>query len=274
MRPPRSLDKLRAALLAEHPTPTASSSSTSDGGQFVAESASSAALSALQALSASLGIDMGGETAVAAVQARRKMGKRERSAEKQKRDAFFKEQSILAKQLQEPKQADGDETRRSEGKRPARIDRPPRLICKYWMEGRCQKGSACTFSHDVAPNKTPEEARSAEPCRYYMAGSCIRGDTCLYSHDLGTQPCRFWHGRGECSAGVQCRYSHADVSDEVKAELMLQMRKAAAPQQPLGEPPSRHVVTELALQPASDVEAVLPRRVFSVPRIPNLESLM
>lgn len=275
LRPPRSLDKLRAALMAEHAVP-AISGDIINNNHLITKPAgiSSLALSALQTLSASLGIDTGNEAEVA-VKTRRKTGKKERSAEKQKRDAFFKEQSLLTKQLKEPKHAAKDEAGRAEGKKPARVDRPPKVICKYWMEGRCQKGAACTFSHDIAPNKTPEEARSAESCRYYMAGSCIRGDTCLYSHDLSTLPCRFWHGRGECSAGEQCRYSHADVSDEVKAELMLQMRKSIALQQPVAELPPRQTIAELAfLQPASDVEAMMRRRVFSVPKIPNLESLI
>lgn len=99
----------------------------------------------------------------------------------------------------------------------------PRVPCRYWMEGKCSKGEACTFSHALVPNKTSEEARLEEVCRFHIAGSCLKGSSCLYSHDLSKVPCKFFHARGECSLGSACRFSHDAVSEEVRRMLFAEL---------------------------------------------------
>ena len=86
-----------------------------------------------------------------------------------------------------------------------------KIICKFWMEGLCVKGSNCPFSHDAVPNKTAAEARVLEPCRYFINGMCIKGDACLYSHDLSKFPCPFLSKK--CTK-KNCPFSH-EVLDEV-----------------------------------------------------------
>ena len=175
----------------------------------------SAAQSALQALSASLGLDLvttlkpptedlePGE--IIDKRAKKRQEKLAKSA-KYREAALAKKKALL------------------EGKQKATtVQATPKVICKYWMEGKCMKGDQCTFSHASTPTKTAIDARINEPCKYFISGGCMRGDICLYSHDLKEFPCKFFHGIDSCGMGDQCKYSHDPVADEVKAELMLQM---------------------------------------------------
>ena len=50
-----------------------------------------------------------------------------------------------------------------------------REICKYYMHGACNKGTACRFSHDI-------QAPKSTVCSYYLAGNCSYGDKCRYDH--------------------------------------------------------------------------------------------
>lgn len=95
----------------------------------------------------------------------------------------------------------------------------PKSVCKFYMEGLCQKGDTCPFSHAVKPRRTAEEAKSTEICKFYRLGNCLRGSSCIYSHDLSNVPCRFYHLKGECSAGAACRFSHQAISEEARIQL-------------------------------------------------------
>ena len=87
------------------------------------------------------------------------------------------------------------------------------------MEGLCTKGAACTFSHDVKPRKTLEEAKVKEVCKYFMMGSCLKGEQCIFSHDLKRKPCKFYHLWSSCAAGRDCRFSHDPIDQETYARL-------------------------------------------------------
>jgi len=95
----------------------------------------------------------------------------------------------------------------------------PRVVCRYFMEGTCSKGERCTFSHNVTPNRTSEEARKSETCKYFIVGSCMKGSSCQFSHDLSAVPCRYHHVWRTCTAGDGCRYSHAPISEEEMKKL-------------------------------------------------------
>lgn len=49
------------------------------------------------------------------------------------------------------------------------------VLCRYYMNGACNKGEDCAFSHDFA-------AMPAQTCRYFLAGFCAYGDKCRYDH--------------------------------------------------------------------------------------------
>ncbi|KAJ1557334.1 hypothetical protein HK405_000207, partial [Cladochytrium tenue] len=43
------------------------------------------------------------------------------------------------------------------------------------------------------------------------SGRCTRGAACSFSHDVSAQPCAFLHLRGGCARGAACPYSHAPL---------------------------------------------------------------
>ena len=50
-----------------------------------------------------------------------------------------------------------------------------KVLCRYHMNGMCNKGEQCAFSHDFA-------AMPSQTCRYYLAGCCAYGDQCRFDH--------------------------------------------------------------------------------------------
>ncbi|PIC37082.1 hypothetical protein B9Z55_015844 [Caenorhabditis nigoni] len=47
--------------------------------------------------------------------------------------------------------------------------------CRYFANGICSKGNACTFRHD-------ETARSENICQFHLAGKCSFGGACRFKH--------------------------------------------------------------------------------------------
>lgn len=124
---------------------------------------------------------------------------------------------------------------------PRFVESKPRVLCRYWMEGKCTKGEECTFSHAQKPLKTPEEAKSEQVCKFFMAGNCLKGDTCLYSHDLSRVPCKFFHVKNECSAGDSCRFSHDPINEEMRHQLFAEMMGSRDPRLVSSPPPMEHL---------------------------------
>ena len=70
-------------------------------------------------------------------------------------------------------------TRHSKKRKEAPVERRefvPRVLCKYWLEGACQKGEDCTFSHAKLPKK------KIEICKFFLTNTCLKGEACIYSH--------------------------------------------------------------------------------------------
>ncbi|KAI6028938.1 hypothetical protein EDC04DRAFT_2715312 [Pisolithus marmoratus] len=47
---------------------------------------------------------------------------------------------------------------------------------------------------------------SSQPCRFYLAGRCNRGSSCGFSHGV----CRYWQAGNRCKRGDSCWYLYAD----------------------------------------------------------------
>ena len=74
-----------------------------------------------------------------------------------------------------------------------------KMICNFYVNGACNKGKECPFSHD-AP-----QVKKTELCKYFLTNNCLKGDECVYSHDTKSYPCKFFHAVGYCEKGENCR---------------------------------------------------------------------
>ncbi len=74
-----------------------------------------------------------------------------------------------------------------------------KMICNFYVNGACNKGRECPFSHDTTQNK------KTELCKYFLTNACVKGNECVYSHDTSTYPCKFFHAIGYCEKGDNCR---------------------------------------------------------------------
>ena len=130
--------------------------------------------------------------------------------------------------------------------REKKVSRQNTVVCKYYLEGKCNKvllfvllnallyrkdnqerhlisemylcflksisfqGNDCQYSHDASHPKK----RHLEQCNYYLKGNCNRGDDCLFLHH--EFPCRFYHMGKECYQGPNCKFSHNKLSEELQ----------------------------------------------------------
>ncbi|KAF1743745.1 hypothetical protein MXB_1570 [Myxobolus squamalis] len=92
--------------------------------------------------------------------------------------------------------------------------------CKFYLEGRCNKGVECEFRHEG------EIIKKREPCKFFLRdGHCLKGVNCAYMH--AEFPCKF-HYWGTCKQTQSCRFSHDLLTDETKTILELHITKTAA----------------------------------------------
>ncbi|XP_063168146.1 zinc finger CCCH domain-containing protein 4 [Candoia aspera] len=90
-------------------------------------------------------------------------------------------------------------------------DKKGKVVCKYFVEGRCTWGEHCNFSHDI------ELPKKRELCKFYITGYCARAENCPYMH--GDFPCKLFHTTGNCINGDDCMFSHEPLTDETRELL-------------------------------------------------------
>ena len=59
-----------------------------------------------------------------------------------------------------------------------------RAPCKFYQEGRCNRGSACPFAHEGQGQRQTERPL----CRFFAQGNCQFGDRCHNRHDQAAGP--------------------------------------------------------------------------------------
>nr|CAH8849134.1 unnamed protein product [Trichobilharzia regenti] len=118
-------------------------------------------------------------------------------------------------------ETDSVDRERVDDRKPSKVNRkkkkrkrdrqPSQSRCKYFMDGRCSKGSSCPFLHDVTPTK------KHELCKFYAVGVCSKESSCSYLH--GEFPCKFFHLTNDCHHGEECKFSHAPLTDFTRSLL-------------------------------------------------------
>ncbi|XP_062995733.1 zinc finger CCCH domain-containing protein 4 isoform X1 [Elgaria multicarinata webbii] len=105
----------------------------------------------------------------------------------------------------------GNYRRNDHDKSHQQSDKKGKVICKYFVEGRCTWGEHCNFSHDI------ELPKKRELCKFYITGYCARAENCPYMH--GDFPCKLFHTTGNCINGDDCMFSHEPLTDETRELL-------------------------------------------------------
>ncbi|KAK8739950.1 hypothetical protein OTU49_003281 [Cherax quadricarinatus] len=113
---------------------------------------------------------------------------------------------------------------RSRSRSPSRKNE---AICMYYMQGSCQRGKGCPYSHDIQPQ------RKMELCKFYMMDCCAKKDKCLYMHK--DFPCKHYHTGVRCKSAEKCKFSHDHLSEAARNVLLKHIE--LAPKDILGDFP-------------------------------------
>eukprot|EP00933_Yihiella_yeosuensis_P053646 TRINITY_DN5190_c0_g1_i2.p1 TRINITY_DN5190_c0_g1~~TRINITY_DN5190_c0_g1_i2.p1 ORF type:complete len:287 (-),score=57.83 TRINITY_DN5190_c0_g1_i2:152-1012(-) len=107
-----------------------------------------------------------------------------------------------------------------------------RNLCKFFLQGSCEKGPACGFAHSEAelgqpadPDATPPLLAKRTICKFFLEGTCGKGSLCGFAHGEGELGqtivvdsgagapeikrtlCKFF-AEGNCELGVTCGFAH------------------------------------------------------------------
>ncbi|XP_063299748.1 zinc finger CCCH domain-containing protein 6 [Pelobates fuscus] len=102
------------------------------------------------------------------------------------------------------------------------VEHKGKQICKYFLEKRCIKGDQCKFDHDA------EIEKKKEICKFYILGYCTKGENCLYMHN--EFPCKFFHTGVKCYQGDNCKFSHEQLTDDMRELLHKHLKMEEEPQ--------------------------------------------
>ncbi|KAL9545845.1 hypothetical protein MBANPS3_006956 [Mucor bainieri] len=94
----------------------------------------------------------------------------------------------------------------------------PLITCRFFANGHCSNGDACTFKHDKDAVVVRDNPKKKIVCEFFKTGSCFKLDACPFSHDLKLEPCRFFHLNNNCKE-ANCPYSHDPLNDDMLTKL-------------------------------------------------------
>ncbi|CAE7454662.1 ML4 [Symbiodinium natans] len=91
-------------------------------------------------------------------------------------------------------------------------------MCKFFLEGRCQNGDACSYAHEATEVRTKPDLTRTSMCRTLLRDGACNNDNCRFAHS--ESELRSTHGffkmkmcvfaqSGKCKHGSQCRFAHS-----------------------------------------------------------------
>ena len=109
--------------------------------------------------------------------------------------------------------------------------------CRFFPQGRCNKGASCPFSH-----VPPAEHVKTAICNKFARGDCPDGDACQFAHGpeqlqvdpraIKTKLCRDFENFGKCPRGNICTFAHGENELQEAQEFR---NPSTAPCPPSGE---------------------------------------
>mmetsp|Transcript_17676 Transcript_17676/g.30931 ORF Transcript_17676/g.30931 Transcript_17676/m.30931 type:complete len:227 (+) Transcript_17676:49-729(+) len=122
-------------------------------------------------------------------------------------------------------------------------------LCQFFMQNRCNRGKACTFSHSLTSLRRKPNLYRTRLCQELEAsGSCAQGDSCCFAHSLeerdqhraiqGTvrQKARRPTGPPQIEAGIEPEVpglrENGDGKDKMKMKLKKQPEDGIEPKEP------------------------------------------
>ncbi|EER17320.1 conserved hypothetical protein [Perkinsus marinus ATCC 50983] len=91
-------------------------------------------------------------------------------------------------------------------------------LCKYHLDGFCNRGDNCTHAHSVEELNSQPDLAKCRMCRVFLQTGHCADSQCPYAHDLETvrssnaffrtKMCDFAK-QGFCKLGNRCRYAHS-----------------------------------------------------------------
>mmetsp|Transcript_11616 Transcript_11616/g.23459 ORF Transcript_11616/g.23459 Transcript_11616/m.23459 type:complete len:298 (+) Transcript_11616:3-896(+) len=107
-------------------------------------------------------------------------------------------------------------------------------LCKFYENGWCLRGTACTFAHSTAELEALPNFRKSKLCADFAKfGTCANGTAC-----------NFAHGKGELRRPFVPKKRGMASGGSTVAVLPVQRVPAVPPQQPLAQPQSQQIQQE------------------------------
>lgn len=96
-------------------------------------------------------------------------------------------------------------------------------ICKFFLEGRCESGEACSYAHEEEEVRNKPDLTRTSMCRNLIRDGACNNKRCRFAHSeeelratngfFKMKMCLFAQS-GKCKSGSRCRFAH--TTDELR----------------------------------------------------------